>query len=219
MNCKQSRDLIGASLYDDLDPGIEQSFHTHLSRCQDCRQERDQLQQARSALDAVEVPAVQLDPFRTPPRPLQAPTKRTLRSAGWRAAAALVVALAGIGTLALTDSKLEVGDGTLRVSFSLPGADQPPTPAPVGLSPASVLEDVQVGLRQVGQRIQALELRHEEDLVTLARVVDRARGQVHGELRQEVEQLRNRTERALFQARGDLRRVVHLISATTPPQH
>jgi hypothetical protein len=84
MNCAEARPHLPVLLYGDLGPEAARAVQDHLAGCAACRREYAGLGQVRAALDAVPVPAVQVDLARLHQ---EAAARQLGRLRAWRRAA------------------------------------------------------------------------------------------------------------------------------------
>jgi hypothetical protein len=105
MNCPEAHDRLAALLYGDLEPTEANPLRAHLANCPACRQEHAALDHLRRALDAVPVPAVQVDHLRL----YREAAARQVRAARrWRWAAVACGAAAAALLLLVLGLRLEV---------------------------------------------------------------------------------------------------------------
>ncbi len=170
MNCEEAHPLLALQALDALeafDPATLRAFEDHLSRCERCAARVTELAQARAELDVdtlapTALPKLDLEGWRAAERRRpQLPSRP--RSLPRAAAAALLLAAA-------------TGAGALAARFTTPGAIAPPnvansTEAAPAWSPSP--ESLAQAIVTLEERLAAAEQRHVQDLLTLARSIDR----------------------------------------------
>jgi anti-sigma factor RsiW len=99
MNCPRARDLLPALLYGDLEPDVATEVNRHCVECPGCRTAFEQLRRLEGALDAVPVPAVQVNLAKILEQAAQQQGRklRTWRRLGHAGIAAAAVLLLGLG--------------------------------------------------------------------------------------------------------------------------
>jgi hypothetical protein len=132
MNCPEVRDQLSALLYGDLLPADAARLEDHLSRCPTCRRELEALRRVRAALDAVSVPAVQVNLGRLYQ---EAARRQARRAQRWRWTALAGCAAAAMA-LMIVGLRLEVRLGAHEVVVHW-GEERPMPPADPGTALAA----------------------------------------------------------------------------------
>src|SRR5262245_29665306 len=143
--CARMREEMPAFLYCELEAEARAELEQHLGQCASCRDELAAMRDARAALDRWRLPSAgddarelareirrQAEPAAVPasvvpatlaPRRLSRPRLVRLAAMVTGSVAALFLALCALST------EVQVGDGSLRLGFTLPGKHPQPSAA------------------------------------------------------------------------------------------
>jgi hypothetical protein len=222
MDCQETR----LALTDDPDEPPA-AVRTHLAECGPCRDVADA---ARDGLAVARAEAREAQAEDVPPLDVESLLRRAVPRERRRlpvlrlAARAAAVLLAAVGVLALFGSRVEAAEGTVRVSFALPGAAAPAsTPDPStpdeGPAVADVLraldpDDPESAVRRAMGRglvplAEWLDEREARDVERLDEIVALVRGAQHEDL------LALRAELRAIRREFDVSR--HRLAALAPP--
>ena len=186
MNCSQTRSLSAAYLYGDLSSEESERVETHLSDCDACRAEFSQMDAAKQYLGAFSIPTS--TPLSIEIPPVQPNIEKTkTRRWRWIAAAAGIAVLLAIGEIEVTTSSLKV---TFPWNVGGPQATDPDGAKP--LAPVVTSVDQERRIEALEKALTAFAHQHADDLVTLAKAVDKSRGELLSVLR-EGRQIRPKT--------------------------
>jgi hypothetical protein len=155
VNCDRARDLLPLDLYGDVVPDVAVELREHLAGCPACRKEREGLDAARRALDAVPAPLVAVDTARIH---LEAAARQSRILRRWRRATLAAGALAaGLLLVLLVRPEIEVGGGQFVVRWGERPPQKEPTVTVVQV-PAPAERDAELAerVRLLGDLVRAL---------------------------------------------------------------
>lgn len=172
MHCPEIRDLLPLHLYGDLSADQAAEMEKHLAECGACRRDWEAHQATRPMLDAVAVPAVQVDLPRIYAESARQQQRRLRR---WQYAAAAFALAASILFVALAlklEVRAEAHQVTVRWGVAPTGPPVASATAPPTAANPEELQLVKDLLRAVAGELEVRDERRRQELALLQSRLD-----------------------------------------------
>jgi hypothetical protein len=181
MSCERTLPLLPLIALDAADAADRTAALDHVAGCGRCAAALRDLEAARAALSSFtveEAPATEAAAIREEPATARDEAGRAagpLRFArSWKAAAALLVVSLALGFAWLHgELTVERGAATLRIAWRSPAPAEDRIAAPAETAGAATPEALAAAISELARQMNALEARHERELLLLAETVDR----------------------------------------------
>ncbi len=207
MNCDKLASTLPLLVLREPGDFQDDEARDHLRTCERCRARLTELERTRGALDLVAV--ADLPPLSGAQIRLAASRARPTTSVWRRAAAAAALALlsTGAGFVGGRFAPTSLASASLASDAASGTESEAAVPPDATPFPSAVVQ----ALASFDERLAALELRHERDLVALAQAVDRQQLRCDAGVTRRLDSLAQATRAELAFTRGALDDVARLV--------